>query len=166
MGLGDGSHDGQPEEFSRPTLSQRVILSYVVPRTITLRPKGSKTLARLEQRAKLTRVPKTALADRYVEEGLAMDTYPGIVFRDGPSGRRPAVLGGPDVWEVIQVFLAEDRNTKATSDNLNLRPALIEAALAYYVDNQEAVDEWIEANRIMMDEAVAAFNRRRAIKHA
>jgi hypothetical protein len=135
-------------------------------RTITLRPRGSKTLARLEQRAKLTRVPKTALADRYVEEGLAMDSYPGIVFRDGPSGRRPAVIGGPDVWEVIQVFLAEDRSTTATSENLNLRPGLVEAALAYYADNREAVDEWIQANRILMEEAAAAFDRQKAIKDA
>jgi hypothetical protein len=137
-----------------------------VGRTITLRPKGSKTLARLEQRAKLTRVPKTALADRYVEEGLAMDTYPGIVFRDGPSGRRPAVLGGPDVWEVIQTFLVEDRNTQATSDNLNLRPGLIEAALAYYADNQEDIDDWIQTNRLMMDDAAAAFERQQAIRQA
>jgi hypothetical protein len=123
-------------------------------------------LARLEQRAKLTHVPKTALADRYVEEGLAMDTYPGIVFRDGPSGRRPAVLGGPDVWEVIQTFMAEDRDTQATSGNLDVRPGLIEAALAYYADNQEEIDEWIEANRVMMDEAAAAFERRQAIRNA
>lgn len=141
-------------------------MSYNVRQTITLRPRGSKTLARLEQRARLIRVPKTALADRYVEEGLAMDTYPGIVFRDGPSGRRPAVIGGPDVWEVIQVFLAEDRNIRATSENLNLRPGLIEAAVAYYADNQEAVNEWIEANRTLMDEAAAAFDRQRAIKGA
>lgn len=141
-------------------------MSYNVRQTITLRPRGSKTLARLEQRARLTRVPKTALADRYVEEGLAMDTYPGIVFRDGPSGRRPAVIGGPDVWEVIHVFLAEDRNIRATSENLHLRPGLIEAAVAYYADNQEAVNEWIEANRTLMDEAAAAFDRQRAIKGA
>lgn len=133
-------------------------------RTITLRPRGPKTLVRLEQRAKLTRVPKTALADRYIEEGLAMDTYPGIVFRDGPSGRRPAVMGGPDVWEVIQVFLAENRNTGATSQNLNLRPGLIDAAVAYYADNQEAIDEWILTNRLMAEEAAAAFDRQRAIK--
>ena len=95
-----------------------------------------------------------------------MDTYPGIVFRDGPSGRRPAVLGGPDVWEVIQTFIAEDRDPQATSENLNLRPGLIGAALAYYADNQEEIDEWIEANRIMMDEAAATFDRQQAIRHA
>jgi hypothetical protein len=121
-------------------------------------------LAQLERRAKLTRVPKTALADRYVEEGLAMDTYPGIVFRDGPSGRRAAVIGGPDVWEVVQVFMAENRNTAAASENLGLRPGLIDAAVAYYADNQEAVDEWIQANRVMMDEAAAAFDRQRTIR--
>jgi hypothetical protein len=111
-------------------------------------------------------MPKTALADRYVEEGLAMDTYPGIVFRDGPAGRRPAVLGGPDVWEVIQVFLAEDRDTRATSDNLRLRPGLVEAAVAYYADNQETIDAWIEANRMLMEEAAATFARQQAVKGA
>ena len=142
------------------------ILSYAVAQTITLRPRSAKTLARLEQRAKLTRVPKTVLADRYVEEGLAMDTYPGIVFRDGPAGRRPALLGGPDVWEVIQVFLVEDRDVSATAENLGLRPGLVDAAVAYYADNQDAIDEWIEANRTMMDEAAAAFDRQQAVKRA
>lgn len=95
-----------------------------------------------------------------------MDTYPGIVFRDGPTGRRPAVIGGPDVWEVVQVFLAEDRNTRATAENLDLRPGLVDAAIAYYADNREAIDEWIEANRTMMDEAAAAFDRQQAIRRA
>jgi hypothetical protein len=95
-----------------------------------------------------------------------MDTYPGIVFRDGPSGRRPAVLGGPDVWEVIQTFIAEDRDTPATSENLHVRPGLIEAALAYYADNQRDIDEWIEANRVMMEETAAAFDRQQAIRRA
>ena len=106
------------------------------------------------------------LADRYVEEGLAMDFYPGVVFRDGPAGRRPAVLGGPDVWEVIQVFLVEDRDVSATAENLGLRPGLVDAAVAYYADNQDAIDEWIEANRTMMDEAAAAFDRQQAVKRA
>jgi hypothetical protein len=134
--------------------------------TLTLRPRSPRTLARLEERARLIHVPKTALADRYVEEGLAMDSYPGIVFRDGPSGRRPAVVGGPDVWEVIEVFQAEDRNTRATAENLRLRRGLVEAAVAYYADHQEAVDEWIEANRTMMEEAAAAFARQQAVKGA
>jgi hypothetical protein len=95
-----------------------------------------------------------------------MDSYPGIVFRDGPSGRRPAVLGGPDVWEVIQVFLAEGKNVRTTSQNLNLRPGLVEAAVAFHADNQEEVNAWIEANQMMMEEAAAAFDRQQAVKSA
>jgi len=138
-------------------------MSYKVRQTFTFRPKGPKTLTRLQQRARLAGMPKTALADRYVEEGLAMDTHPGIVFRDGPAGRRPAVIGGPDVWEVIQVFLEEGGNMKGTAEYLSLRPGLVQAAAAYYADNRAEIDEWIDSNRRMMDEATSALRRRRAI---
>jgi hypothetical protein len=40
------------------------------------------------------------LAERYVDEGRRMDEYPGIAFRGGPTGRRAALAGGPDIWEV------------------------------------------------------------------
>ncbi len=139
-------------------------MSYVVGKTLTFRPKSPKTLAGLERRARLAGIPKTTLADRYVEEGLAMDAYPGIVFRDGPSGRRPAVMGGPDVWEVIQVLKAEGGDVNASAEYLSLRPGLVEAAATYYANNRTEIDKWIEGNRQMMDEAEAAFRRRQAIK--
>lgn len=138
-------------------------MSYHMGQTLTFRPKGPKTLAKLEQRAKFAGIPKTALADRYVEEGLAMDAYPGIVFRDGPAGRRPGLAGGPDVWEVIQVFMDEDRDVKGTAEYLSLRAGLVEAAAAYYADHREQIDDWIETNRGMMDEAEATFRRRQSI---
>src|SRR5437588_12514838 len=68
-------------------------MSYDMGRTLTFRA-ADETLARLEKRARQVRVAKTVLAERYVAEGLAMDAFPGIVFRDGPAGRRPAVIGG------------------------------------------------------------------------
>jgi hypothetical protein len=46
----------------------------------------------------------SALAARLVDEGLRMEDHPGIVFRDGPTGRRAALAGGPDVWEVASGF--------------------------------------------------------------
>src|SRR5438309_8183820 len=42
----------------------------------------------------------TELIERCVREGLACAAHPGIVFKPGPSGRRAALAGGPDVWEV------------------------------------------------------------------
>jgi hypothetical protein len=81
---------------------------------------------------------------------MTMNVSTDIVFRDGPAGRRPAVAGGPDVWEVVRVFIAEGRSVQATADNLRVSVGLAEAAIAYYTDNRAAIDEWIAANDAMM----------------
>lgn len=33
-----------------------------------------------------------------------MIEHPGVVFKDGPSGRRAAIAFGPDVWEIVKVL--------------------------------------------------------------
>lgn len=33
-----------------------------------------------------------------------MDTHPGVLFREGPAGRRAVLSGGPDVWEVVRAI--------------------------------------------------------------
>ena len=121
-------------------------------RSLTLRTSDD-LLKRLERRAHQVRVPKSALAGRYLEEGLTMDSFPGIVFRDGPAGRRAGVVGGPDVWEVIQALHAEDGDVVATADMLGLRPGLVDAARAYYETNAAVTDSWIESNATLMEEA-------------
>jgi hypothetical protein len=64
-------------------------------------------LARLRQRASATPGASAAgLAQRLIDEGLRMADHPGVIFKDGPSGRRAALAYGPDVWEVIK-FLRE-----------------------------------------------------------
>jgi hypothetical protein len=130
--------------------------------TFTLRMK-SHTRAALERQAERTRTPKTALAERYVEEGLRMDAHPGIVFRDGPAGRRAGLAGGPDVWQVIEVFLAEGRSVGGTADNLELPTRLVDAAVGYYADYPEEIEARIESNRRAAEEAEAAWRRRQAL---
>ena len=68
----------------------------------------NETLQRLERRARGEGHSRSALIQRYVAEGLEMDEHPGIVFRAGPAGRRPGLIGGPDVWEVIAVHRSFD----------------------------------------------------------
>lgn len=41
-----------------------------------------------------------------------MEDHPGIHFRSGPAGRRPALVDGPDVWEVVRVL----HNVEATGE--------------------------------------------------
>ena len=43
----------------------------------------------------------SSIGERQIDEGLRMEAHPGIVFRNGPSGRRAGLAAGPDVWEVV-----------------------------------------------------------------
>ena len=58
----------------------------------------SETLNALRDRSAQSGEPIVRLAQRYIGEGMRLDRHPGIVFRDGPAGRRAVVIGGPDVW--------------------------------------------------------------------
>ena len=55
---------------------------------------------RLAERLRLRARAAGESLRRYAEEGARRDEHPMITFRDGPTGRRAALLGGPDVWEV------------------------------------------------------------------
>ena len=44
----------------------------------------------------------SSAANRFVDEALRMDEHPGVLFRDGRTGRRAVLVGGPDVREVIR----------------------------------------------------------------
>lgn len=59
-------------------------------------------LQRLEQQSRADATTVSALAMTLLDEGLKTRTFPGIVFRDGPTGRRAGLVGGPDVWEIIR----------------------------------------------------------------
>lgn len=44
------------------------------------------------------------------EEALKVREFPRIVFADGATGRRAAEHGGPDVWEIIEPYLAAGKD--------------------------------------------------------
>lgn len=117
----------------------------------------------LEREAQRRGLPKTVLAEQLLSEAVRTLAHPGIVFRDGALGRRPALVRGPDVWEVVMVWMANDRDVRATADYLEKPIGLIEAALGYYADHQAEIDEWLEANDREMTEGYAAWLRRQAI---
>jgi hypothetical protein len=105
-------------------------------------------LARLRRRAQATPgATPSGLAQRLVDEGLRMAEHPGVLFKDGPSGRRPALAFGPDVWEVVK-FLREvdDRGpdaVEAAVEVLGLSPAQVRIAMHYYSAFPDEIDEEI-----------------------
>jgi uncharacterized protein (DUF433 family) len=79
-----------------------------------------------------------------------MEDYPRIVFRDGPAGRRPALAGGPDVWEVIETLkgtgAAGEEAIEAAAAWGHISPAQVRTALRYYGEFSDEIDEHILIN--------------------
>jgi hypothetical protein len=121
------------------------------------------TLKRLEARRRRGGESKARLAQRYITEGMEMEDHSGIVFRNGPGGRRPGLAGGPDVWQVIGVLKGSGKKREAAighaAEWLGLRPDQVRAALGYYADHQREVDEWIRRNDEEAQAAEAAWQR-------
>lgn len=86
----------------------------------------------------------SGLAQLLVDEGLRMAEHPGIVFKDGPAGRRAALALGPDVWEVVSVAKEIDvrgaRAVPAIAEALNLPVARVDTALRYYAAYPNEID--------------------------
>jgi hypothetical protein len=106
-------------------------------------------LERLRRRARATPgLTPSGLAQRLVDEGLRMTEHPGIVFKDGASGRRAALAFGPDVWEVL-LFLREvdergDDALAAAAETFNLPASRVRAALHYYAAHSDEIDAEVE----------------------
>ena len=87
---------------------------------------------------------------RYAEEGARCDEHSLITFRDGPTGRRAGVIGGPDVWEIalwIEDLAAESEPAVAlVHDTLLTRPQ-VDAALRYGAAYPEEIRTRIELHR-------------------
>jgi hypothetical protein len=123
-------------------------------------------VSRLRRRSELAGTNKSRLAERYVDEGTRMDEHPGIVFRGGPTGRRAALAGGPDLWEVLTTLKSGkargEKAISATADLLSLTDSQVRTAVRYYGAFPEEVDERIARNAEDADEAEAAWRREQA----
>lgn len=119
---------------------------------------------RLRQAAEQEGTSVTALIERYVREGLAIDDHPGIVFRPGPAGRRAALAGGPDVWEVVSALREASGTERARIDQvaelLGLHPRQVAIALGYAADHPDEIEAWIAANERALGEAERAHAAR------
>lgn len=90
-----------------------------------------------------------------------------VSFRDGPAGRRPVLAGGPEVADVIGAIVGGDvtvgeRRSRA-ADLLGVSEPLVDAALAYYADYTDEIDELLAERVRLADEAEASWNRQREL---
>lgn len=103
-----------------------------------------RVLERLRRRAAEVRAPQTRLAERYVSEGLRQDEHPLIHFREGAAGRRPALLGSRlDVADIVSTIRQNDNSVEQAAEYLEIPVEHVEAALRYYADYKDEVDDWM-----------------------
>ncbi|MHB1194676.1 MAG: DUF433 domain-containing protein [Longimicrobiales bacterium] len=93
-----------------------------------------------------------------VDESLRMRRCPGIVFREGPAGRRAVVEGtGVDVWAVIGEWQTAGRGWAALVESFpQLTELQLRAALNYYALYPSEVDDRLAAEAECTPERLAS----------
>ncbi len=120
---------------------------------INIRLEGS-ALNEVKQLAKNLRLSLSGLLNQLIIESIKMYHCPGILFINGPSGRRAVVSGsGLDVWEVISLF-KEYKNEKSLLKDYPLSKMQLESALNYYSKYKKEIDEEISFNLRIEDSII------------
>lgn len=113
---------------------------------------------------------KSTVINTAVDEWLRMQTHPRIRFVAAETGERRAVLiDGPQIWTVAESWLAHepnDRTADAVADAVGLSVNQVEAVLAYWADYCDEIDDLIRRHYAAQDEALAAWERRQALRNA
>jgi hypothetical protein len=104
----------------------------------------------LETQARAEGISERALLERLIVEGLVTLRHPGIVYRDGPSGRRAGLATGADVWEIVSALRytkgREGQRIAQLADQFGVHPAQIRVALDFAALHRAEVDARVAAN--------------------
>jgi hypothetical protein len=110
----------------------------------------------------------SSAANRLVDEGLRMSEQPGVVFRDGSSGRRVGLVAGPDVWEIVRAVRSAreaepDLDEAAVVDlvaaNTGTPVRLVRIAVRYWATYPEEIDIEIASSDRAERDAELAWHR-------
>jgi uncharacterized protein (DUF433 family) len=131
------------------------------PRSFRL---SDSVLASLRERARERGESANSLLERYLEEGLRRDDHPLIMFREGAAGRRAALAGTRlDVSQVIDTLRESENSIGATAEYLEIPEQHVRAAVQYYADFRDEVDEWRERARAIAEREEDAWRREQSV---
>lgn len=131
------------------------------PLTFRVRPA---TLHHLRRRAHELGQAQTALAERYLEEGLRRDEHPLVYFREGAGGRRAALIGTRlDVWQVIDTVKHAGNSIEEAAAYLELPVEKVRASVRYYADYTDEIDEWSARAAAVAEREEASWRRQQAV---
>ena len=119
-----------------------------------------RTVIEIESMASVVGKDFSGLARDFLVEAVKMKNCPGIIFADGPTGRRARIAGtGIDVWEFIATFKGVNENydkLKRAYDWLSENQ--LRAALSYYALYPEEIGDRLERNQeLTLEKVVKRF---------
>ena len=96
----------------------------------------------LEEQADHFGMTESELTRRYVSEVIRRDRHPGVTFRAGRVGGRPALERRPrlEVATVIETWRDNDRNEAAVARYHDIAAEEVQAALDYYAEFKDEID--------------------------
>lgn len=97
----------------------------------------------LDAKASQSTESRNSIADRVLGEGLRTERHPSIRFRTGAAGRREPALVGTRllVRQVVATVKSAGNNVAEAGEVLSLPAPVVQAALSYYVDYSDEVDD-------------------------
>ena len=110
----------------------------------------------IENLAKIIGRDFSGLVRDLLVEAVKMRRCPGVVFTDGPAGRRARIAGtGIDVWELVAAFkgMKEDYEQLKAAYHW-LSDAQIRSALSYFAIYPEEIEETIDQNESITESKV------------
>jgi len=101
----------------------------------------------IQSLARRTGKPLSRLIKELLEIALRMQRFPGVIFVEGPAGRRAHVAGtGLDVWEVIELLKGYDTAANLVEHFPNLSKRAVHMAEAYAKAYPQEIEAFLQFN--------------------
>lgn len=112
----------------------------------------------IEREAELRGQTFTSATAEMLGEAVRMRRVPGIVFADGPAGRRATIAGtGLDVWEVIAAWKEAGERWSTLRESYDwLTDFQLRSAVAYYKIYPAEIDARLAAEERWTPERIEA----------
>ena len=143
-------------------------IDYTVTMTVlSIRFRRPGAYERLKRDAARRAESISSAGERLIDEGLRMEAHPGIVFRDGPSGRRAGLAAGPDIWEVIGLLRGlrgrVEERVAAAAAQLCLTDAQVRTTSRYYAEFTDEIDAELAHNDDVANREMATWENERRL---
>lgn len=125
---------------------------------------SAELLAQVDEHARAEGRSVSSIVSSMLDEAVKTRRFPGVIYRPGPTGRRAAIAGGPDVWEIVRAIKQargrQELRIARVADEAGLPRSMVRLAVDFYASFPEEIDERIAADEREAERVEAMVKRR------